>query len=176
VCARPARLGRCLRSRAPVETGESHGRPRSPGCAGCCCSGRGRTVGSRPPDPTDHEGRARSVRPSHRLARGRSTPVPPIVRTDSRGLGHSRLHERPIDPKRTAAALEDHSRAPCSGAVDVELAATDIDQTTRRRVVRLLAKHHGRQNRGQPEHDGRMSHARLDANRTKEVGLPWRHR
>ena len=105
-----------------------------------------------------------------------------IVRTNSRGLGHARLHERPIKRKRTAATLEDHGRAPCTGAVDMEVAATDIDQTTRRRVVRLLAKHHGRQDRGKPEHDRRMSHARLDANKTKEVGsgaraaesTPWR--
>jgi hypothetical protein len=42
-------------------------------------------------------------------------------------LGDSRLHQRPIDGKGAAASHQDYCRASVAGAVQMQLAAAEVD-------------------------------------------------
>ena len=64
---------------------------------------------------------------------GRSRVAPPesgtIVGAHTRALGHSGLHERPVDGVRAAAGDENNGRAALAGAVQMQLAAANVDES-----------------------------------------------
>jgi hypothetical protein len=85
-----------------------------------------------------------------------------IVRADTRGLPNPRLHERPVDRERTAASLEQHSRAAGAHTVDVQLASVDLDQAAWSGILqRLSFCGHDQEHEERCDHR-RAFHAQLD--------------
>ena len=57
-----------------------------------------------------------------------------VIGTDTRAHGDLWLHKGPIDGKGAAASNQNYCRCSLAGAVPMQLAAADVDQTARRRI------------------------------------------
>src|ERR1700758_3701732 len=73
----------------------------------------------------------------------------PVIGTDTCALGDLWLHKGPIDGKGTSATHQNYCRCSVACAVQMQLAAADVDQPARRRIRlwRCLLLCEGRSNK-----------------------------
>ena len=94
-----------------------------------------------------------------------------IVRADSRRPGYLRLHEGPVDRKRTTATLKDHRGAAAARAMDVHPAAANVHHAAWRLILRCRLPVQRWRDGQNPEHDDCKPHVPIDVRGANGVGV-----